>query len=67
MTAQIVSIQPVGKAYTEIIEVRVPVRFYFVGEEYDGIEFGPFEHKLLPWEQALVDRVLNTLQKEMEK
>lgn len=64
---QIASIKPVGKTYTEIVEIRVPCRFYFVGQEYDGVEFGPFAPGLQPWEEMLLNRCLSALQREQDE
>lgn len=45
MTIEIASIPT--KEYKEIIEVRVPVRFYWNPDDtFDGIEFGEFQTNL---------------------
>ena len=59
MTIEIASIPT--KNYKEVIEVRVPVRFYWDEEGFDGIEFGKFETKLQEWEQAFVDKCLEAI------
>ena len=49
-----------SKTYPQVIEVQVPVRFYWNEEEYDGFEFGPLEgctrHQL-----RLLDNVVDEL------
>jgi len=45
------------KNYKEVIEIRVPVRFYWDGEDcFDGIEFGEFKTTLQPWEEAMMSK-----------
>jgi len=34
-----------SKQYTDIYEVTYPVKFFFIGDEYDGIEIGPLNEK----------------------
>ncbi len=42
-----------SKNYSKVIEVKVPVRFYWDGDNYDGFEFGslldcsPYQIKIL--------------------
>jgi hypothetical protein len=48
--------------YKEVIEIRVPTRFYWDKDGvFDGIEFGEFKTKLLPWEEDMVNRCLNEI------
>jgi len=51
--------------YKEVIEVRVPIRFYFYEkdgeEEFDGVEFGPYSRELFPWETVLLDKCMDAI------
>ena len=48
--------------YKEIIEIRVPVRFYWNNDDsFDGIEFGKFKTTLQPWEEDMVRRCLEAV------
>ena len=47
--------------YKEVIQVNVPVRFYWGKDGFDGIEFGPFEHDLLPWETEMIEKCLDAV------
>jgi len=59
--AQVEAIKPEGD-YREIIQVNVPVRFYWNPEgTFDGIEFGPFEGELMPWEIEMLDQCLQSI------
>lgn len=54
------------KNYKEVIEIRVPTRFYWnVDGSFDGIEFGRFETKLHPWEDDMLRRCLEEIQELM--
>ncbi len=46
------------KNFTEVIEVRVPVRFFWEGDVFDGIEFGPFTETLQEWQEDMIKRCL---------
>ena len=46
------------KNYKEVIEIRVPTRFYWTEEGFDGIGFGEFKTVLLPWEEDMMRRCL---------
>lgn len=59
MTIEIASIPTVG--YKEVIEIRVPVRFFWDEEGFDGIEVGKFESELLPWQEAMLDKCLEAI------
>ena len=59
MTIEIASIPTVG--YKEVIEIRVPVRFYWDEEGFDGIEIGKFESELLPWQETMLDKCLEAI------
>lgn len=53
-----------SKYYEKVIEVRVPVRFYWTKdntEGYDGLEFGPFPKGLSSWSKKLIYEILTTL------
>jgi len=57
---EIASIQT--KNYSEVIEVRIPVRFYFNEDgSFDGIEFGEFKTTLLPWQEDMMRRCLEAI------
>lgn len=47
--------------YKEVIEIRVPTRFYWDETGFDGIEFGEFLTKLQPWEDDMVRRCLEAI------
>ena len=50
------------KEYGEVIEIRVPTRFYWNKDgTFDGVEFGEFKTKLQPWEDAMVNRCLGAV------
>lgn len=53
------------KNYSEVIQINVPVRFYFVDGTFDGIEVGPFTEELMPWQQEMFDRVLSATKNGM--
>ena len=50
-----------SKVYPVIIEVRVPTRFYWSEERFDGIEFGPFPNGMTRWESRLIHRCLDAI------
>lgn len=63
--AQVEAIKP-KTDYSEIIQVNVPTRFYWNPDKtFDGIEFGPFDKGLLPWEQDMIDECLNAVKPAM--
>jgi len=50
------------KNYKEVIEIRVPTRFYWNPDgSFDGIEFGEFKSTLLPWQEAMITKCLEAL------
>ena len=49
------------KNYSEVIEIRVPVRFYWDEDGFDGIEMGPFATELLPWQEEMMNRCLDSI------
>ena len=50
------------KNYKEVIEVRVPTRFYWNEDDsFDGIEFGEFKSALLPWQEDMMRRCLEAI------
>ncbi len=49
------------KGYKEVIEIRVPVRFYWDEEGFDGIEIGKFKSELLPWQETMLDKCLEAV------
>lgn len=55
------------KNYKEVIEIRVPTRFYWdMDGKFDGIEFGEFKSKLQPWELNMMERCLDATGKAIE-
>ncbi len=46
-----------SKFYTKIIEVNTPIRFYWVGDDFDGVEFGPL-NKATPYQLKLINEIL---------
>ena len=66
MTIEVASIPTVN--YKEVIEIRVPTRFYWNPDgSFDGIEFGPYETTLLPWQEDMVNRCLVAIAGHMSK
>ena len=49
------------KGYKEVIEIRVPVRFFWDEDGFDGIEIGKFETELLPWQEAMLNKCLDAI------
>lgn len=48
--------------YREIIQINVPVRFYWNPDKtFDGIEFGPFKKDLMPWEEDMMNQCLGAI------
>ena len=55
------AIRPIGD-YKEIIEVGYPCRFFWNPDgSFDGIEFGPFDKELMPWEEEMLDQCLDSI------
>jgi len=54
-----------SKNYTKIIEIRVPLRLYWVDDEYDGFEFGSLE-KCSKYQLGLLNIVIKQLAFEHE-
>jgi len=52
--------------YDKIIQVNVPVRFYWAEGEFDGIEFGPFERPVPRYQIRLVYQALDALAERMD-
>lgn len=64
LRAQIESLQT--KGYKEVIQVNVPIRFYWNPDgTFDGIEIGEFNEDLTAWEQDMLDQVLNAMKPAM--
>ena len=60
MTVEVASIPT--KGYSEVIEIRVPVRFFWNKDgTFDGIEFGAFQTKLQEWEEAMATKCLEAI------
>lgn len=48
--------------YKEVIEIRVPTRFYWNEDgSFDGIEFGEFKEVLMPWQEDMVNKCLESI------
>ena len=48
--------------YKEVIEIRVPVRFYWNPDgSFDGIELGEFKTPLLPWQEDMIELCLEAV------
>ena len=54
-----------SKFYAKIIEVNTPIRFYWVGDDFDGIEFGPINRPLSRYQIRLLYEALDTICKLM--
>lgn len=55
------------KNYKEVIEIRVPTRFYWnLDGTFDGIEFGEFNTNLLPWQEDMMMRCLDAVGQKLE-
>lgn len=53
------------KGYSEVIEIRVPVRFFWDNDgSFDGIEFGPFTEEIQPWQEEMTEKCLNAIKEE---
>jgi hypothetical protein len=52
--------------YQTIIQVNVPVRFYWTTEGYDGLEFGPLPYSMTKYQLGLLTKILTTLQSHMD-
>ena len=54
--------------YKEIIEIKVPIRFYWNEDDsFDGIEFGEFKTTLQPWGEDMVRRCLEAVMETDDK
>ena len=50
------------KNYKEVIQVRVPTRFYWNKDgSFDGIQFSGFKTTLQPWEEDMMRRCLEAI------
>ena len=56
---EIASIQT--ENYDEVIEIRVPVRFYWKDGEFDGIEAGPFTESMQEWQEVMFQKCLTAV------
>ncbi len=60
MDIEVASIATVN--YKEVIEIRVPTRFYWNPDgSFDGIEFGEFKTTLFPWQEDMIARCLEEI------
>lgn len=63
---EVASIQT--KNYKEVIEIRVPTRFYWDEDGgFDGIEFGEFKTSLQPWQEDMVKRCLEAIRPAIQQ
>ena len=44
------------KNYTEVIEVSLPIKFYWAEDGFDGISFSYPFRELFEWEQEMLDK-----------
>ncbi len=51
--------------YDEVIEIRVPVRFYWKDDKFDGIEAGPFTESMQEWQEVMFQRCLTAIGERM--
>lgn len=47
-----------SKNYSLVIQINVPVRFYWVGDKYDGLEFGPIPSETSKYQHKLMRKLL---------
>lgn len=67
MEAKEMSAQKIrSKYYDQIIQVNVPVRFYWAEGEFDGIEFGPFQKPVPRYQVRLIYEALAEIMEIME-
>lgn len=52
-------------AYKQVIEVRVPVRFYWAEDGFDGVEFGPLRG-LNKYQHSLIRAIVNEFMELMK-
>ena len=50
-----------SKVYKKVIEVRVPVRFYWVEDGFDGIDFGPLDKRCTTHCYRLLTEILKEI------
>ena len=49
-------------AYKRIIEIRIPIRFYWdTNNEYDGLEIGPIPKDASRYSKELIKKVINNI------
>jgi len=51
-----------SKFYKKIIEVRVPVRFYWTEDGFDGIDVGPLDERYTKHCRRLLMDILETIE-----
>jgi len=49
-----------SKYYSKIIEINVPMRFYWADTDFDGVEFGEF-NEISKWQLSLVEKCLEEI------
>jgi hypothetical protein len=47
-----------SRSYSEVIEVDIPTRFYWIEKGYDGMEFGPLPKGTTRYQLRLLTKVL---------
>ena len=60
-------IRPKTGFYRKIIEVRVPIRFYWDEGGFDGIEFGPLGKDCTPYCRRLILDILGAIPEFMHQ
>jgi len=55
-----------SKHYDKIIQVNVPIRFYWAEDGFDGIEFGPFKTPVSRYQTRLITEALIEIGECME-
>lgn len=63
MSVEIASIPT--ENYDEVIEIRVPVRFYWKNDKFDGIEADPFTETLQEWQEVMFQKCLAAIAERM--
>ena len=47
--------------YTEVIEVSLPIKFYWTEDGFDGISFSHPVRELFEWEQEMLDKCMRAM------
>ena len=49
------------KNYTEVIEVSLPIKFYWTEDGFDGVSFSHPFRELFEWEQEMLDKCIGAI------